>query len=72
MEAEQIPTTSEELQALSSLASQTPRDLGNFWEMGRLTDHVMIDDGLEQAFFLPLDFCSTPEVITDSDANFQS
>ncbi len=57
---------SEDLRVLNSLCSQTPKDLGYCWETGQLEDHVKIDDGLEKPFYLPLDLCSTPEVIMTS------
>ena len=61
-----MSTISDELRVLNSLSSQTPKHLGYSWETGQLEDHVKIDDGLEKPFYLPLDLCSTPEVILNS------
>ncbi|KAH8749296.1 hypothetical protein BGZ57DRAFT_969057, partial [Hyaloscypha finlandica] len=51
----------QDLRALSSLSSKTPKDLGYSWETGQLEDRVKVDDGLEKPFYLPIDLCSTPK-----------
>jgi hypothetical protein len=61
---------SEDLRALNSLSSQTPKELGYSWETGQLEDHVKVDDGLEKPFYLPLDLCSTLKVISNTVFHF--
>jgi hypothetical protein len=62
----QTSIISQDLRALSSLSSKTPKDLGYSWETGQLEDHVKVDDGLEKPFYLPIDLCSTPKVTSNS------
>jgi hypothetical protein len=57
---------SEDLRAMNSLSSQMPKELGYSWETDQLEDHVKIDDGLEKPFYLPLDLCSTPKVMSNA------
>src|SRR6201999_2836549 len=52
----------EDVRTLVGLPSQRPKELGFFWETGRLENHVVVDDGLGPVFYLPYDLCSTPKV----------
>lgn len=51
----------QQLLGISALLSDRPKELGYPWETGSPKDHLIIDDGLEKPFILPLDFCSTPK-----------
>jgi hypothetical protein len=57
---------SEDIRALHSMSSQTPKALGYCWETDQLEDHVKVDDGLEKPFYLPMDLCSTPKATSNT------
>lgn len=47
---------------LQVLDSKLPKELGYTLGTGHPEDHIKVDDGLREIFFLPLELCSTLEV----------
>ncbi|KAH7364714.1 hypothetical protein BKA65DRAFT_143503 [Rhexocercosporidium sp. MPI-PUGE-AT-0058] len=52
-----------EIDNLESLARQTPKALGHYWERGGLDSHLTVDDGLGEPLVVPLEICSSPQDI---------
>jgi len=47
---------------LAQLKSERPKELGYAWETGPPKDHLLVDDGLDPPFLLPLSLCSSYQV----------
>lgn len=52
----------QEAVGILSHPSHLPRQMGYFWERGEMSEHVLVDDGMGQSFYLPWSLCSSPEV----------
>jgi hypothetical protein len=49
---------------IMNIKTSMPKELGYFWESGRPSDHIWVDDGLRKPFLVPSFLCSSYQVIT--------
>ncbi|KAH7166373.1 hypothetical protein EDB81DRAFT_284783 [Dactylonectria macrodidyma] len=54
--------TQKMIQSIQGVSSRHPKELGYPWETN---NHICVDDGLGESFFLPVDLCLTPKTFLE-------
>lgn len=60
---EKLNSLQRDVKLLADHRTQRPKELGYAWEYGNLAaDHILVDCGLGQPFYLPPDLCNSKNV----------